>query len=440
MTTTGTTMTGTPFTAVKGTPKYPEVWFLRVCLGTDNRLTLKALPNQELSIAKLKGGSTIEPVRDDWPIAFDKAVVEHCPIGSIFCTENLIKKTSSYQVKDIMLVDVSDIDGSSTTVPIPDDVPRASRIMRETYLTFRKNNGVVEDATIAPDAEPVKNTYLRRLKTNTKYLPPSKEEGFIIPDMTWYHLLRNTLTNVNTLLTGPAGTGKTEIVTRIAKLLGRNLYIEDMSTMQDPISSLMGVHRLKGGNSVFEYANFVTAIRDPKALILLDELNRAPVMSNNILLPCMDFRRRLNIAIAGSEDVRTVDVHEDVVFIATANLGGEYTGTNSLDRALIDRFQLIEMDYLSVTDEADILVVKSGIELHRAKLVTTLASNIRESYAKGDLGNFVSTRHTQQVAEMIKDGFEVIDSIKAVFLPLFEGNQNEPGTDKYQVLNMLTTQ
>ena len=40
-----------------------------------------------------------------------------------------------------------------------------------------------------------------------------------------------------------------------------------------------------------------------------------------------------------------------VSFIATANIGMEYTATRVIDRAILDRFSLIEMDALSEDDE-----------------------------------------------------------------------------------------
>ena len=55
------------------------------------------------------------------------------------------------------------------------------------------------------------------------------------------------------------------------------------------------------------------------------------------------------------EDVNAplIKVANGVSFIATANIGTEYTSTRVLDRALMDRFEIIEVDILSLSQEED---------------------------------------------------------------------------------------
>ena len=51
-----------------------------------------------------------------------------------------------------------------------------------------------------------------------------------------------------------------------------------MGSMQDPLTDLLGSHRLENGSSVFDYAKFVEDVQKP-GVILLDELSRAPLMT-----------------------------------------------------------------------------------------------------------------------------------------------------------------
>ena len=51
----------------------------------------------------------------------------------------------------------------------------------------------------------------------------------------------------------------------------------------------------------------------------------------------------------------TIKVAEGVCFVATANIGNEYTATRQLDKALMDRFVIIEMDTLSDEEEHGLL-------------------------------------------------------------------------------------
>jgi len=52
----------------------------------------------------------------------------------------------------------------------------------------------------------------------------------------------------------------------------------------------------------------------------------------------------------------TIKVAKGVTFIATANIGAEYTATRVLDRAMLDRFaSIVEMEPLSMSDEVTLL-------------------------------------------------------------------------------------
>ena len=89
-------------------------------------------------------------------------------------------------------------------------------------------------------------------------------------------MLRNVQNQVNTILLGATGTGKTELVRLICDRLGIECHVYDMGAMLDPISGLLGVHRLSEGGSVFDYAKFTQDIQKP-GVVLLDELSRAAV-------------------------------------------------------------------------------------------------------------------------------------------------------------------
>lgn len=146
----------------------------------------------------------------------------------------------------------------------------------------------------------------------------------------------------------------------------------------------------------------------------------APLAANNILFPCLDRRRYLPLDIASSHEERKVKIHDGTVFFATANLGSEYSGTFAIDRALLDRFFPVEMDYPKEDAEARVLVLRTGIDKRLAANIVKCCANIRKQYKDQDLSNSVSVRHSLQVAQLVVDGFKMDQAMMAVFLPLFE--------------------
>ena len=158
---------------------------------------------------------------------------------------------------------------------------------------------------------------------------------------------------------------------------------------------------------------------------MLDELSRAPVTTNNILFPCLDSRRTLPVEIAGGDDLRSVRVHEDCCFIATANVGAEYTGTMSMDRALVGRFFPLELDYMPRDKEEQVLMKRCRVSASAAKHIVSVANNVRSLYRKQELSCSLSTRETLMAAELVADGWTPLRAMELVFLPLFEGSKAE---------------
>lgn len=310
------------------------------------------------------------------------------------------------------------------------NLPMPTREMLDAYDEYKANvtKEKAETAVSEQNSKSKKSSkpsFLDKIRSNKKYaVPDIDKDGFYVRDTDWYLLIRNILTKTATMLTGPSGSGKTELVSLAAKKLGLEVCTYNMGTMIDPISGLLGVHRLIQGGSVFDYAKFTQDIQKP-CIILLDELSRAPLSCNNILLPCLDSRRELPVDIAGGDSTRNIKVHPDCVFIATANIGAEYTGTSQMDRALMDRFFMQEIEYMDAENESKILSRRCRIEQADATLIVNTARTIRNLFSKGEVSSTISTRETLGAGKMVYDGWTTMEAMTYTFLPFFEGTKTE---------------
>ena len=387
------------------------------------RQRLRPLPGQ-----KEPSGRHID---ESLNVQADSRMREDYPLGTIFGSESLelrsLHSTTFYSAGAIYPIGLNLGDYHSQS-----HMPSSG--MNEAYEDYKadieeKARPVLsEESTLFTESgnATTPGTLLAQIKADRKMNAPTIEgEGFHIADKDWYLLVRNIKSKVNTMMVGPSGTGKTELVLLACKKLGIECNVYDMGSMYDPVSGLLGVHRLqKGGESVFDYAKFTQDIQKP-GVILLDELSRAPVTTNNILFPCLDSRRMLPVEMAGGDELRSIPVHPDCVFVATANVGAEYTGTMSLDRALVGRFFPLELDYMPLECEVKVLEKRCGITPADAENIANVASTVRSLYGKQEISCTISTRETLAAARLVADGWSSLEAMELTFLPLFEGTRTE---------------
>lgn len=353
---------------------------------------------------------------------------EAYPIGTVFCSSmcelSARAGTPYYCAGDIYPI----LEGNSN---YDFNLPTPTREMLDAYADYKQVAKKEAAQTLfagdgsSASASPRKLSLLDRIRSERRYAAPTIDrDGFFVREADWQLLIRNILTRTPTMLLGSSGSGKTEIVLLAGKKLGLEVNVYNMGTMLDPVSGLLGVHRLVQGGSVFDYAKFTDDIQKP-GIVLLDELSRAPLSANNILLPCLDSRRELPVDIAGGNAVRNIKVHPECVFLATANTGAEYTGTSQMDRALVDRFFMQEMEYMDEDSEAKVLSRRCGIPDQEARIIVGTARTLRSLHSKGEVSSTVSTRETLGAGRLVADGWSVLEAMERSFLPFFEGTKTE---------------
>lgn len=251
-----------------------------------------------------------------------------------------------------------------------------------------------------------------------------KPNSLIMRELEWKMLIRSILKAKNIVLTGPTGSGKTMAVYCAVEALNRHddFHEFNLGASQDPRGFLIGsTHFDKKTGTFFSKSPFVTSITKPNAIIFLDELTRAHPEAHNILMTVLDDQKYLRLD--ESEDKEKVKVADGVCFVATANIGAEYTATRLIDRAILDRFQKIEIPSLNVQQEYELMSMRfPQADQSNLKIVAKISAGIRkESFSdESTIQNFISTRHALEMAEMVDDGFSLVEICEALVYPMFD--------------------
>lgn len=306
---------------------------------------------------------------------------------------------------------------------------------------------------------------------------------FHVDDQVWRGVCHAIRHNRRLLLKGPSGQGKSELVTFAHKAINldivqaaqaknkdvdldtlptRDLVSLNFGAMSDPRMALIGKTDFDPNTGTyFTPSPFLKGIQTPRTILLLDEVTRAPVKAQNILLTAMDRQGYIRadeaipaqsitrperekliqtrkevlqnaieefandfpspeelhkhaVALADDavitlrdemvsgrvKDGMLVKRHRDVAITATANMGFSYVGAGNLDTAFKNRFDLIiPVGFPPADDEAAVLVRRSRISSEDAELLVAFANSQRAEWRQGDYTEHVSTRQLLAAGE-----------------------------------------
>ena len=251
-----------------------------------------------------------------------------------------------------------------------------------------------------------------------------KPNELIISDLKWKYLVRAVLRAKNVMIIGPSGCAKTMAARCVSNALKRPFEKFNIGSTQDARATLIGnTTYKKETGTVFHQSAFIKAITTPNTIVLLDEFTRGTHDAWNILMTVTDPTQR---CLRLDEDVESsvVNVAEGVTFIATANIGNEYTATKVLDKASARRFPIkLEMTPLTGKELQKLFTIlfhgRSDEEEKLMKVITKISDDLIAQCKIEDapITTFISPANMVEMAELVMDGFVLEEIAEAAIYP-----------------------
>jgi MoxR-like ATPase len=207
----------------------------------------------------------------------------------------------------------------------------------------------------------------------------------------------------NVILKGPKGAGKSLAFDQVAAKHGVPLMRQDCCEDTN-IRDLVGTFSAQGGDVFFQMGALTSAIDVANevggCILVLEEVNTLPPMSQKILNPMTDYRRSISSAKVG----HVWSLKKDALLWVCGTMNPNYAGTYSLNEDFRSRFEFIEVGYMPQDKERELLLKQfpskpSATERRDVDLVLNLAKETRGER----MGYALSTRDLVQfVRNMLK--------------------------------------
>ncbi|MBI6556451.1 ATPase (plasmid) [Pseudomonas veronii 1YdBTEX2] len=187
---------------------------------------------------------------------------------------------------------------------------------------------------------------------------------------------------------GPSGCGKTRLVEAFASRTGRPMFREQCSK-ETTLSDLFGSWKLCGKDQGMKwvYGKVCQWAKTPNAILLLDEWDQVPA----------DVAMGLNGVLDGApihldQTDEIIKIAPGCMIMATGNTNGRgsaggqggsaaiYKGTQKMNFANQDRFNVMFETYLTEEEEIDLLKSETRANPLAAKAMASLAAKIRANF------------------------------------------------------------
>lgn len=238
---------------------------------------------------------------------------------------------------------------------------------------------------------------VRAFREKSEYVPRVDDGFLFVPEVT-LPILSGFMHDRKVYMHGPHGSGKSSHIEQVAARLNWGcvrVNLDGHITRADLIGRDMIV--LRDGKQVTEFIPgvLVWAIERPIVLILDEyDAGRPDVMF--VIQRVLEAEGKLTLL----DQNRVITPHPGFRLFATANTAGQgdasglYVGTQSINQAQMDRWQLIvELGYLAEEQELRILESRlPGLAEDMARSMVKMAALTRAAFRQGDLSSFLSLR------------------------------------------------
>jgi len=210
---------------------------------------------------------------------------------------------------------------------------------------------------------------------------------------------------MNILLDGPQGSGKTVLAQKIAEALELRYVFFNCSAIYEATDFLaqLQIKATASGQpeTVWIRTDILRALEEAQTnsdqhfLIFLDEFNRCRELARNGIMPALDATRKMFNPLTGS----TIDIPDNVLWVAAINNGSQFSGTTNVDPAQLDRFAPLKLRYPPQDEEVRILTQRHpGVPRKQIRRTVQAANAVR---GDENLGVDLSVRATDEVCLLL---------------------------------------
>jgi MoxR-like ATPase len=249
------------------------------------------------------------------------------------------------------------------------------------------------------------------------------EDNYYIPESirplipVIFNIVNGKTPYYNLILLGESGSGKTSFAAALAQQLGFNYAEVNCAMITDPEQWFIE-RGARDGSTFTEQTIFSDALQQGNCVICLDEINRLKGDLANPLLPILDDRRYFEVA--GNQ----YPLGSKIVFVMSANIGFQYSGTFSIDAALRNRaMAACKFGDLPLEIEEELIARLFGFDTSMAMEIASMFNRVRNiirgkdandhngNYTDNIIGVDVSTRALINLSRLIANGMTMPDAI-----------------------------